>query len=230
MFLGSYIVDEPYRGKGYGVATTKAVLRAVLGSVSEGCKAGANTLEEVLKIYGEYDMKPHWKIQHKTVVVTQMLSSLSEIKNKDVIIRPACEVPFHDILDYDTSVHVYARPSFLKKWISAPNCFSYAAIDNNDTVVGYTVVRSTLRQEDGWRIGPLFADNSQSLYQEVFRQVSKVDPKGTITIDVPHGTPLEMIEEVPSIESTLILRMYKNGIPPNLPLSKVFAHTSLEIA
>ena len=159
-------------------------------------------------------------------------NAILSLRDKEII-RPACEVPFHDILDYDTSVHVYARPSFLKKWISAPNCFSYAAIDHNDTVVGYTVVRSTLRQDDGWRIGPLFADNSQiakSLYQEVFRQVSIVDPKGTITIHVPHGTPLEMIEEVPSIESTLILRMYKNGIPPNLPLSKVFAHTSLEIA
>ena len=129
-----------------------------------------------------------------TLIASQTSFSLSETRPpKGVTIRPAHDVPFHDILYYDTSVHVYARGSFLRKWISAPNCFSYAATDHNGSVLGYTVVRSTFRPEDGWKIGPLFAENSEiakSLYKTVFQRVAAEDPKGVVSIDVPYGNAL----------------------------------------
>ena len=43
-FIGHYIVDEPYRGKGYGLAITDAVL----ASLPDGCNIGANSIEEKL--------------------------------------------------------------------------------------------------------------------------------------------------------------------------------------
>ena len=143
---------------------------------------GADSVEDKVQIYASSGFQTHWKVQGKTVIASQALSSFSEtVNSEEVTIRPACDIPYHYILDYDTSVHVYAHPSFL----TAPNCFSYAAINNNGTVVGYTVVRTTLRQEDGWKVGPLFADNSQiakSLYQAVSQQVSKEDPKGIVMV------------------------------------------------
>ena len=226
VFMSSYIVDTPYRGKGYGLETFKAALT----SLPEGCNCGGESSEEMVDIYAKAGFKPYWKNQR---IVINAARALSDVHHPNgVTIQPACEVPFHDILDYDTSVHVYARPSFLKKWISAPNCFSYAATDHNGSVLGYTVVRSTFRPEDGWKIGPLFAENSKiakSLYQSVFRRVLVEDPKGMVTIDVPYGNALEIARELPSKDIVTYVRMYNKRIPSNLPLTKIFALTSTQM-
>ena len=96
-------------------------------------------------------------------------------------------------------------------------------------MLGYTVVHSTFRPEDGWKLGPLFAENSEiakSLYQTVFQRVSAEDPKGVVTMDVPYVNALEMVRELPSKETSVFVRIYRKGIPPNLPLS-IFCLTSL---
>ena len=226
-FVAYYMVDEPYRGGGYGLAMTKTVL----GSLPKGCNFGANTLEENATKYVDFlGLKSYWSIHRMAFLAHQATLSLSDMSHPTgITIKPACELPFHNMLDYDTSVHVYACLTFLKKWISAPNCFSYAAINNNGTVVGYTVVRTTLRQKDGWIIGPLFADNSQiarCVYQAVFDKVSKEDPLG---IDVPNGNALHVAKELPSKEIRRFVRLYNKGVPPKFPLWKVFGSTSSHI-
>ena len=60
-------------------------------------------------------------------------------------------------------------------------------------------MRTIFRPEDGWKLGPLFAENSEiakSLYQTVFRRVSAEDPKWVVTIDVPYGNALEISREL----------------------------------
>ena len=227
-FFGYHIVDAPYRGKGYGLATYKAAFN----SLPEGCNCGGDSSEEMVEIYAREGYKPFWRNRCVMFDAAKTSFSLSEVRHpKGLAIQPACEVPFHSILDYDTSVHVYARASFLKKWISAPNCFSYAATDHNGSVLGYTVVRSTFRPEDGWMLGPLFAENSEiakSLYKTVFQRVAAEDPKGVVTMDVPYGNALEIARELPSKEMATFVRMYKR-MPSNLPLMKIFALTSTQI-
>ena len=66
------------------------------------------------------------------------------------MIQPACEVDFNDLLEYDTDVHVFPHQAFLEKWISARNCHASVAISDNGRVVGYTVVRTTLKRGDAW--------------------------------------------------------------------------------
>ena len=227
-FLGSLVVDAPYRGNGYGLATFKAILT----SLPEDCNCGGDSVEEMVAKYAREGFKPYWRSRCVMFDAAKASFSLSEMRHpKGLAIQPACEVPFHDILDYDTSVHVYARGSFLKKWISAPNCFSYAATDHNGSVLGYTVVRSSFRPEDGWMLGPLFAENSdiaKSLYQTVFQRVSAEDRKGVVSIDVPFGKALEIARELPSKEMATCVRVY-NKQPSNFALMKVFGLTSLDL-
>ena len=55
-FLGHYIVDEPYRGCGYGLLTVKAAM----ASISHGCNTARDTTEEMYKRIG---FQPTWYVQ-----------------------------------------------------------------------------------------------------------------------------------------------------------------------
>ena len=50
------------------------------------------------------------------------------------------------------------RHSFLKKWITAPHSRSFAAVNSSGELLGYTVIRKVVGVDQGYRIGPLFAN------------------------------------------------------------------------
>ena len=128
----------------------------------------ADAVEEMVPIYQRVGLQPKWYEQRFDLVASQASFALSRTQcSPAVTIQPASEVDFNDLLEYDTHVHVFPRQVFLEKWISAPNCHASVTISDKGRVVGYTVVRTTLKRGDGWRIGPLFADNAEiatSLY------------------------------------------------------------------
>lgn len=104
--------------------------------------------------------------------------------------------------------------------------------------MGYTVVRKLLRLQEGWKIGPLYANNSmiaQSLYQAVFNKVSIEDPTAGISITIPYGDlpnpdTIVIVRNIPAMVDTLTTcRVYTHGIPPGLQLQKIFATTCSEI-
>ena len=90
-FLGSYIVDAPYRGKGYGLATRKAVFTLL----PKGCNFGADTVEEMVEAYAREGFKPYWRMRCVKFDAAKTSFSLSEVRHpKGLTIQPACEVSF----------------------------------------------------------------------------------------------------------------------------------------
>ena len=157
---------------------------------------------------------------------------LSGLPTPSAVIRPASEI---HLLEYDTTVHAYPRAAFLEKWISAPNCYSFAATNSDGNVVGYTVVRTIINHEDGWKIGPLFADDTniaRNLYKTVFDKVGAEDrPSATVIVSVPFGglpnpDALQITKELSAKLERTTGRMYRHGVPPKLQLQKVFVLTS----
>ena len=228
-FVAQYIVDKPHRGKGYGLETWKFAFT----SVDDDCNCALTAVEDMVTIYERCGFKAAWRLQSTTMKV----SLVSFGSKHRVAIKPVTEVPFDELLKYDTSVHVYARPSFLEKWISAPNCLSYAAVSQEGCVTGYAVVRTAFRKEDGWLAGPIFADNSQiarSLYQAVIEGVAAQDPTSCITVDVPYGDgcnpeSLSIAAEFSGEPELSVVRMYTRGVPPGMPIHKVFGVTSIQL-
>ena len=234
-FLGHYIVDEPYRGRGYGLLTWKVAL----ASINKDYNTAGDSTEEKVNMYKRIGFQPTWFVQCIDLVASEAVFALSDIplSPASVTIQPASEVDFNNLLEYDIHVHVFPRQAFLEKWISAPNCHASVAVSNDGKIVGYTVVRSTLKRGDGWRIGPLFADNAEiarSLYREACGRVAAEDPQGLITADVPYGDlinpdALKVVKEMSATLTFKCVRVYTKGIPLGMPLQKLFAITSLSI-
>ena len=205
------MVDHLYQGRGYGLLTYKAAI----ASIDESYNTAGDAAEEKIPVYLRLGAKPKWHDQRFDFVASEAAIVLSGIQTPSlVMIQPASEVDFHDLLEYDTHVHVFPRQSFLEKWITAPNCHASVAISDG-RVVGYTVVRTTLKSGDGWRIGPLFADNSQiarNLYREACSNVAAEDPRGIIAVDVPYGDlinpdALKIVKELSGIPTMKSVRM-----------------------
>ena len=99
------------------------------------------------------------------------------------------------------------------------------------------MVRTVLRKEEGWRIGPLFADSTniaRNLYRAVFEGVAAEDQKGIVCADVPFGdivnqSALQIVNELFPAPVLTAVRMYTKGVPSDMLLKKIFVHTALEI-
>ena len=234
-FVGHYIVDKQYRGLGYELRTWKTAM----ASVKEDCNVGLNAVLEVEPVYEKSGFKRAWCTQRFGFKASEAASIFSGISQSslEANIQPTSEAQFHDLLEYDTSIQSFSRPQFLEKWIYAPNSHAFTAINDEGSVVGYIVVRRILHPEDGWRMGPLFADNSKiarSLYQAVFTKVAEVDPTGVIDTDVPCGDLFDPgTTQIPKdLSGTPIFtcaRMYTKGVPSSMQLKKIFVVTALEI-
>ena len=236
-FLGNYKVDEQYRGNGFGLRTWQAAM----ASISKDYNMTGHAVEEKVPMYKKsIGFQPKWRVQRFDLVASQAVLALSgNLSPPSVMIQPVSEVDFNDILQYDTNVHVFPRQAFLEKWISAPNCHASVAINEDRRVVGYTVVRTTLKSEDGWKIGPLFADNAEiarSLYREACGKVAAEDPQGIIAVDVPYGDlinpdALKIVKELSAVRApkSSCLRGYSKDMSSNMPSQKLFGMTTLEL-
>jgi hypothetical protein len=181
--------------------------------------------------------RPYWCEQSFEFVAFEALKTLKKTENvRNIHVTPLSKPVFSAVFNYDTSVHIYPRRSFLEKWVFAPNCHSSVAIDGDGKVVGYGVVRTTLRDGDGWRIGPLFADSSaiaKSLYHDLCLKVAADDPKSPIAVDVPYGKhfdpdSLRLVTEMFGVPKHMSMRLYTKDAPAKMPLHKVFGITSQE--
>ena len=227
MYGGGLIVHKQYRGKGYA----KQTLKLASGLIDKRFNIGGDTTPESFgALYKTFGFKQQWYVQCFDIKAFEA-SKVERHRNTDIV-KPTKEL-FPALLDYDIHIHVHPRPLFLEKWVFAPNCHCSVAINSSTGgVVGYGVVRATLGEENGWRVGPLFADSTsiaRALYHDLFVQAA--DESGqrapTITLDVSHGKrfspeSLSLVTELGGIPTFQMMRVYRHGVPTGMPLHKVF--------
>ena len=150
--------------------------------------------------------------------------------------RAVSDELFQGTFKYDKNVNSFPRQGFLKEWLFAPNCYASVALDNRDNIVGYAVVRKMLREE-GWKIGPCFADNfviARNLYSDLCENVADTSSDEIIAVCVPRSEifdqqALRIVEELSGKPKLMLARLYRYGIPLGVPLKKIIALTSPEL-
>jgi len=128
----------------------------------------------------------------------------------------------------------FEREKFLRSWLSLPESKTYIYKEEEEEeeeeeegqILGFGTIRRCI---DGWKIGPLFAQNINAA-EQIFYALNAVAPGDRIMIDVPETNTdaRNLIGSLGFKTSFECARMY-SGVPPQLPYAKIFGVTTLEL-
>lgn len=212
-FLGLYIVKPERRGKGYGwklwqealkhLPTQNVGLDGVIAQQENYKKSGFKLAYRNIRYEG--------KGLHQTV--------------EDPHIKPLDQIPFDQLLSYDSSIFLYPRKEFLSLWIKQPNSLTIGYVDSN--LKGYAVIRPC---RVGFKIGPLFADTPAIAEVLFTKLLSFAGSEQPVFFDVPEVNKeavnlAESHNMKPMFETA---RMYTKQFP-DAPLDKIFGITTFEV-
>jgi hypothetical protein len=212
-FLGQYIVRPEYRGCGHGLAVWRAGMEHLAGRVVG--------LEGVLAQVPNYE-RSGFRVAHHT---TRFAGTGGGARPGGLV--PLAEIPFERLAAYDTLGFPAPRPAFLRRWAALPESVGLAA-NTGGRVTGYGVVR---RSADGYKVGPLFADDAETATR-LLAGLAAAIPGRTYCIDIPDETVQpaggRLAREFGLAEVFRTARMYRGG-PPAFDAPRVFGVTSLEL-
>ena len=213
-FCGFFIVDPAYRGQGYGLALTKALL-AYIGERNAG-------LDGVIPMLEKYT-KTGYKLAYNNARYCG--SSLYPKISKNKAIVPLSEISFNELINYDRRHFPAKRKTFLKCWINQKGSKSIGYIDKKD-LVGYGVIRPCY---EGFKIGPLFADNP-TIANELFMHLVEHAKGQSIYLDIPICNPdaVDLIQRYQMKKVFETARMYLKTAP-QVALNEVYGITSFEL-
>ena len=232
-YVGFYLVDKDYRGRGYGLK----IWNVMWESLDKSYNISLDAVNDLVPLYEKMGLQKEWTNKEyflSSSKVVQALNGAQEMmKLKNILIKPLSEVSFDKIFKYDTSVFGFPRQKFLKRWITIPDSLGWAAINVSGDIVGYVVIRPSVIGKDELLVAPLFADDTNIarmlLYASTEAAMIQKSVKN-LRIFVPVSANPEgadMIENEIGYDSAWSsARMYSKGIPPQICLRKVVAITS----
>lgn len=211
-FLGFYIVRPEYRGRGFGLRLWTAGF-ARFGGRNVG-------LDGVMAQVPNYE-RSGFRTAYHHVRHGGMLAG----KSSPGLVR-LDGVPFDDVLVYDRACFPGPRAEFLRLWIAQPEGATLGLV-REGRLAGYAVAR---RASDGFRVGPLFADDDPAAEALLLGLAGEVG--GPVYVDVPdpagHPTAGRLAKGLGLVEGFRCARMYTRGRPA-VAGAKVYGVTSLEL-
>lgn len=219
-FIGFYIVRREHRGQGYGYRIWQEALRRLAGR-----DVGLDGVVAQIENYKKSGFASAY-------LNTRYQGQAQPNDGDDSRIVSLADVPFEQVLAYDTALMPAARPDFLAHWLRQPEAVTLG-VRNGDQLAGYGVLR---RAREGYKLGPLFADDREAA-EALFRALTHRVPPGTrIYLDVPGeaqnpaATALAHDHGMtPVFEAARMYRMADSSMKISLPLHRWFGVTSFEL-
>ena len=100
------------------------------------------------------------------------------------------------------------------------------AVLSNGHLAGYGVIRPCRR---GFKIGPLFSDTPE-IAEELFASLSSCAADVPVFLDIPvcNRSARDLVERHSLTKVFETARIYR-GVPPSLPLDRIYGITSFEL-
>ncbi len=213
-FLGFYIVAPAHRGKGYGMMLWRGAMARM-----EGRTTGLDGVVAQQANYAKSGFAlAHRNLRYGGIVRAGTAGPASGL-------RPAGEVPFAALAEYDAAHFGCARPEFLRAWLALSESRALV-FERAGKIRGFGVVR---RCHEGCKIGPLFADD-EATAEALFAALAAFAPGERLFLDPPepNGAAVALARRhglEPVFETA---RMYR-GPAPKLPLERIYGITSFEL-
>lgn len=214
-YLGRYIVDAQYRGRGYGMKLWETAMHHI-GDRPAALNA-APVMEKKYELAG-------FRTANRGARYTT-ISHKFEKPPQGIV--PLKEVPFGDIRDFDRRFFPANRDNFLQTWLMMPESRGFASVDAKGRVNAYGQIR---RFNTGWKIGPLFSTTPEAadlLYEVLQGSVPENEP---VVIDIalnnPNATSLASKHSMEKVFENA--RMYRGQVP-DFDQSGIYSFTSQEL-
>lgn len=213
-FLGFYLVDPAYRGRGHGLALWHAAM-AHLGERVVGLDGVPAQQDN----YRKSGFTLAWNnVRYEGVVPGDLVAAASVVA--------LSSVPVADVAAYDAAFFAGERRDFAARWIAQPGSVGRAVV-RDGRLAGYAVARPCLV---GHKIGPLVADD-EAVADALFTTVVAALPAGSqVQLDVPDPNTAAVALAVrhglvPVFETA---RMYTAAVP-EVPMHRLFGVTTFEL-
>jgi ribosomal-protein-alanine N-acetyltransferase len=222
-FLGLFLVQPEQRGRGFG----KQLWRHAMAHLEDLPCIGLEAAPDRIADYAGWGFHP--------ASLTQRWQGVRRGGDRPVPVDDGLRlmeggaVPAMAVQAYDAQREPSPRPHFLADWLAHPAGTVLALIDGSGECHGFGRIRPCLlRRGEGWRIGPLLADDVV-LAERLLRELLHRHP-GVVLIDAPGANPSAdpLLERLGFRRLATTRRMYR-GEPPTVPLDDVYGLACLEL-
>ncbi len=213
-FMGFYMVDPEFRGKGYGYEIWKAGHDSLHGRV-----AGMDGVVEQQPNY----MKSGYRLAYRNM---RMEGKAVGIFPHDPNLMEASQIPMTEISRYDRKYFPALREAFLRCWLTQPESKALVYMQNNQ-IAGYGMIRKC---RVGHKIGPLFAE-SEHVANVLMDAFMAFPPEGEpvfLDIPEPNSGAQRLAQRFGMKMMFETARMY-HGQPPVVDINHVFGVTTFEL-
>ncbi len=213
-FVGFYIVDPDYRGKGYGIAVWEKAMEYLDGYI-----IGLDGVPEQVENY----KKSGFLYAHRNITFKGNSKKIKAGDNK------VCELnkkDLHMLRSYDLRFMPDSRDAFFRCWMLQDDSWVIGIIED-EHMKAYGKIRKC---NEGYKIGPLFADDGNKALSIFLELQNKIPEGSSFTIDIPetNKASLQMAKDFEMEYFFETVRMYKGKIP-ELPLDNIFGITTYEL-
>lgn len=214
-FLGLYIVKPEHRGKGYGLRIWEQAV-AYLGGRNVG-------LDGVLAQQANYE-RSGFTLAYRNVRYEGRRPEAAPVPHPDIV--PLADIPFADVLRYDTACFPVERRDFLGRWIRQPDSVALA-LRRGDALAGFGVLRKC---RSGYKVGPLLADDIEAADVLLIALSAAIEADASLYLDVPepNADAVRLAERYGMTPSFETVRMYTRG-EPEVRLDRIFGVTTFEL-
>jgi GNAT superfamily N-acetyltransferase len=147
-FIGLYITKSAYRGKGYGTR----IMRKCLDYI-DNRNCGLDGVIAMVHKYEEFGFTS--ACRNTRFIGKANIRSIPKHISDQII--DLTTLDFSLVQQFDSKIFSTNRSRFLKSWISQPNAYARALVQNR-SLLGYYLARPCL---EGFKIGPLFAQDQE---------------------------------------------------------------------
>lgn len=219
-FMGLFIVKPEFRGKGYGRELWFRRLEMLKSRLGPDGIIGLDGVEAMQGFYA----KGGFKFSHNAIRYVGKVN-VNEADVHDT--QPAHTISFDDIAAFDKMHFGVERREFLKIWLQPPLGAARVVVNDQGVMIALGVIRKCV--DDGYKIGPLFADNFQNA-DKLFRALAATVRGENIYLDTPviNENALALARKYNFSGSFTCGRMYYGDFPA-LPWQNVYGVTTFEL-
>ena len=216
-FMGFFIIRPEFRGRGLGNTLWHARRNQLLARVKPGATIGMDGVFAMQDFYA----KGGFVFSHRNLRFALQGPAAS---NTAVVphIRQLASTSFAEVEAYDRHCFPASRDSFLQGWLRQPHSLALGYWQEHK-LLGYGVIR---RCRQGYKIGPLFADNA-TVAEALYNALAPAAAGKPLYIDVPDYNQAAMaLVQRRGMEGVFgCARMYL-GPAPAIDHARVFGITS----